>query len=179
MKKNKPLPDFVSGLGDSGRATADLAVMAVDNDPQRFRHLLDVCFAEQYPMSMRASRVAQLCCEKNPALIVPYLNEVIDKIAASSIPGVRRNFLKVLIEFIDIELVKDNGILAGLCFDLIADGSEPVALRYYGMVYLHKLSFLIPELASELTAILERNLETEESEGMKKRSLEIIHSIKG
>ena len=84
MPQNQ-IPDFIGGLGDSGRATADMAVLAIGNNPDYFKHLLDLCFSEPYPISMRASRVIQLFCEKNSEFIIPYLDEVILKISKAKV----------------------------------------------------------------------------------------------
>lgn len=175
--KSEEKPDFEAGLYDSSRNVADQAVAAVGNNPERFRTVLDLCFKEKYPMSMRAARVVQLCAEKNLQLILPYLNEISEKIVITKIEGVKRNFLKIFTEFIDFELLKDDGRLADACFKWLSDSKETVVVRYYCMNYCYNLCKYYPELKHELSAVLEQILPEETSGGMRKRAKEILQKL--
>lgn len=64
------MPDFEFGLYDSGRKTADMAVEAVGNDPERFALLVDMSFSKPYPLCMRAARWCSFVA-KNISLIMP------------------------------------------------------------------------------------------------------------
>jgi len=139
----------------SERVVADLAVSTLEQNPDEFRSLLDLCFLEQYPLSMRAARALQLYCEKHPESIYPYIEEVVLKILKSRIDGVKRNFLKIFAEYIDIEQISDPGPLLNACFDWLQDPRQKPALRIHAMNLIHKLGKKEPELLHELHVTLE------------------------
>jgi len=172
----KKLPDFVAGLGDSGRATADLAVVAIGNDAKNFEHLLELCFSQPYPTCMRTSHVVQLFCEKNPEFILPFLDEIIDKIAVSKIAGVKRNFLKIIAESIDFKLVKDNPTLLQISFDWLLSSKESPAIRYYCIHIITKLCSFEPDLKPEFKATLEFII-PEASKGLLNRALKTLKDL--
>jgi hypothetical protein len=149
-------PDYISILEmGSERAVADIAVKGLEEDPASLRDILDLCFLEKYPMSMRAARVAQLYCEKYPDAIYPYLDEVIEKSLNSKIGGVRRNFLKIFAEFIDINKINDPGNLLNTCFEWLLDGSVTPAIKIHAMGVIYKIGRKEPEILQELAATIE------------------------
>ena len=172
----KKMPDFIAGLGDSGRATADLAVVAIANDADNFRHLLDISFSEPYPIGMRAARVAQLFCEKNPEFIIPYLDEIIERICHTKVEGVKRGFLKIIADSVDFKLVKDNSNLLQLAFDCLVSPTEAVAIRYYCIIICEKFCQYEPDLKPELKASLEFCM-TEASPGFCNRALKVLKKL--
>jgi hypothetical protein len=149
-------PDFKSILDmGSERVVADLVVNVLESDPGFFRSLLDLCFLEQYPLSMRAARAAQLYCEKHPEEIYPFIDKVVDKTIQSNIKGVRHNFLKIFAEFIDIEKITDPGPLLNTCFEWLLDARLTPAVRVYSIGVIYKLGLKEPELLHELEATIE------------------------
>jgi len=156
-------PDFKTILEmGSERAVADLAVKAIEDVPESFRDVLELCFLEKYPLSMRAARVVQLYCDKCPEAIYPYLDEAVEKTIRSQIGGVRRNFLKIFSEFIDLERISDPGPLLNTCFEWLLDASIPPSIRIYSMDLIFKLGLKEPGLHHELKATIE--IISEESE---------------
>ena len=163
-------------LSDSGRATANSAVGAVQDDPERFRLLMNISFREPYPACMRAARVAQLCCERNPSLIVPYLDEVVAQIAKTPVGGVKRNFLKVVNEFSGPEKIGDPGLLVQLCFDWLMSPKEDAAVRMHCAEILYKLSLKEPGLQPELISVL-RFVKDEGSTGFRNACKKILKKL--
>ena len=138
----------------SERVVADLAVKTIENCPESFRDLLDLCFIEQYPLSMRAARAAQLYCEKYPDAIYPFLDEVVEKTIKSQIGGVRRNFLKIFADFIDLERLIDPGPLLNTCFEWLLDRNITPAIKIHAMGVIFKLGLKEPVLLQELAATI-------------------------
>lgn len=172
----KKIPDFISGLGDSGRATANLAVLAIDNDAENFKRLLGICFTEPYPICMRASRVIQLFSETNAEFIVPFLDQIIENIAHSHQEGVKRNFLKIIAQHIDFNLVKDNSMLMQIAFDWLVSPKEAVAVRYYCIIICEKFCKYEPDLIPELKASLEYCLH-ESPAGFCNRAVKVLKKL--
>jgi hypothetical protein len=139
----------------SERAVADLAVATLEGHPESFPEMLALCFLEKYPLSMRASRVVQLYCEKYPESLYPWLEETIDRVLLSRIDGVKRNFVKVFAEFIDLDRLQDPGKLLNTCFEWLQDPGQKPALRIHAMALIFKLAKKEPELLHELKATLE------------------------
>jgi hypothetical protein len=172
----KQFPDFIGGLWDSGRNTAEAAVVAIGNDPDNFKHLLDICFSEPYPICMRASRVIQMFCEKHPEFILPYLDEVIDHIAQAKVEGVKRNFLKLITESVDFNLLKDNSKLLQMVFDWVVSPKEAISVRYYSIFICKKFCDCEPDLIPEFKAMLEFML-TESSAGLRSTAKKVLKKL--
>jgi hypothetical protein len=157
-------PDFKSILDmGSERVVADLAVKVIENNPESFRDMLDLCFLEQYPLSMRAARATQLYCEKYPEAICPYLDEAVDKTIRSEIAGVRHNFLKIFATFIDLERLSDPGPLLNTCFKWLLNARLTPAVRIHSMGVIYKLGLKEPGLHHELALTIELMMEEGET----------------
>jgi hypothetical protein len=139
----------------SERVVADLAVKTIEENPDSFREMLDLCFLEKYPLSMRAARAVQLYCEKHPEAIYPFLDEAVDKTIRSTIKGVRHNFLKIFAEFIDINKINDPGPLLNTCFEWLTDRNITPAIKIHSMGVIYKLGLKEPALLHELAATIE------------------------
>jgi len=149
-------PDFLKILEmGSERAVADMAVMALEDQPAAFPGLLSLCFLEKYPLSMRASRVVQLYCEKYTESLSPYMDEVIENVLRSKIDGVKRNFVKIFAEFIDLDRIAEPGRLLDACFKWLQDPAQKPALRIHSMTLIYKLAKKEPEILHELKVTLE------------------------
>ncbi len=148
--------DFTSILAmGSERVVADLAVKVMEEHPESLRDMLDICWLEKYPMSMRAARAAQLYLELHHEAICPYLDEIVDKILHTRIDGVRRNFLKVLADFVDTDRITDQGILLNACFDWLLDGGMTPGTKIHAMTIIYKMGLKEPDLLKELASSIE------------------------
>jgi hypothetical protein len=156
-------PDFKS-IFDMGseRVVADLAIRVIENNPESFKDVLDLCFLEKYPLSMRAARTIQLYCEKYPEAIYPYLEEAVEKTIRSQIAGVRHNFLKIFALFIDLDKLNDPGPLLNTCFEWLLDARLTPAVRIHSMGVIYKLGLKEPELLHELELTIELLMEEAE-----------------
>lgn len=134
----------------SNRAVADMAVDAIVNNRELFRDALDLCLLDEYPASMRAARVVQLYCEKDPEAIYPCLDEITPKILSSKIDGVKRNFLKIYGEFIDIRRLSEPGPLLNACFTWLLDSREKPAVRIHAAGVIYRIADGDPDLLNEL-----------------------------
>jgi hypothetical protein len=172
----KQFPDFIGGLWDSGRNTAEVAVVAIDDNPDYFKQLLDICFSEPYPISMRASRVIQMFCEKNPEFILPYIEQVIENIAVSKVEGVKRSFLKLIAESVDFNLLKDNSRLLQMVFDWVVSPKEAISVRYYCIFICKKFCDYEPDLIPEFKAMLEFSL-SESSKGLCSTAVKVLKKL--
>jgi len=155
--KNSKEADRIKELleTDSSRAVADMAVIAVGNDPAAFSVAMEICLNASYPVNMRAARVVSLSAGIHPELLSPYLKEITRHILTQKNDGVKRGLMKAVIDSANIEEIPDSGLLIDHCFGLILDSDKPYAWRVYAMDIVHKASVSIPELAEELQQTLE------------------------
>ena len=138
----------------SERAVADVAVNAMKSDKESFHVVLEMCFTEKYPLSMRAARVIQLYCERNNSFLLERLDEILERSLNSRVEGVKRNFLKILNEFVDFQYLKASGFLLNRCFELLMDASEKPSIRNYCLMLLYKYAVEEKDIARELHEIL-------------------------
>ncbi|MHC1706035.1 MAG: hypothetical protein AB9842_00800 [Bacteroidales bacterium] len=139
----------------SERRVADLAVNAIQGNKDRFDFVLEMCFTLKYPMCMRAARVIQLYCERDLSFFIPRLDEIMKQALSSEVEGVRRNFLKIVDDFVDFKLISDSGFLLDKCFELLMDPSEKPAIRNHCLHLVHKFALTEEVLARELEEVLE------------------------
>jgi len=164
---------LLSILPDSLRRTADMAVIFVLEHPETFRDFVDASLAQEYPMSMRASRVVHLCAIEAPELIRPYLGELVEVLPELHDVSVIRNFLDLLDPFVDELNEEQTGLLVSYCFGNVEDASQAIAIRVLSLKLLYLVSRRIPEIKPELLAIIQYNL-PESTPAFKAQSRQII-----
>lgn len=153
-----PQLDFPSILSDSSRSLMDYAAIMVGDDPVLFKELLDLAYQQEPPLCMRAARVADLCCERNPSLVRPYLVPMIRNLPALKDMSVKRIFLHILIRHSWVEEEEAMGTLVDTLFKWLMDDSQAVAIKAYAMVILENISRVLPDLRFEMMAVLEETI---------------------
>ena len=151
---------------DSSRLNADLLVEKFEEDPDVFETILSVMYQDTYPLSMRAGRVIWLIGEKYPDFVQPYLPDMIAKLPAFKVEGVRRNIL-ALIEECPLPKI-DLGSLFDYCYTALENDKEPISVRGYSITILYEISRLEPQLKPELINFLE-SLMPNDSAGIETR----------
>lgn len=170
-------PEIIqSALSDSHRRTAEMVAEAAGKDPVIFRHILTFCWEKPYPVSMRAARVVEFCCEANPDILLPYLDEVLEKFPSSPVVGVRRGFLKVFSGHFGLSHIAEPGPLLNLCFDRMVDINEAYAIRVYAMEIIYRYCQIEPDLKPELKSTIEFILE-EAPPSIRSRGRRILKKI--
>jgi hypothetical protein len=149
---------LLSLLPDSLRRTADMAVIFIMEHPQVFGEFIEASLAQEYPLSMRASRVVHLCAIEQPSLIRPYLRSIIEVMPVLHDQSVARNFLYLFDQFIDELSEEDVGRLLSFCYASIEDLSKTNAVRTLSLKLLYVISQRFPEIKPELVSIIHYNL---------------------
>lgn len=163
-------------LPDSLRRTADLAAQFVLENPETFPDLLDASLAQEYPLSMRASRVVYLCATADPDLIRPYLGELVEKMPELHDRSVIRNFLHLFDDFVGELSEEELGKLLHLCFEYVEDISQTIAIRTYGLRLLYLISQRVPEIKPEVISII-RFHSPEAPAGFQAQAYQIIRKL--
>ena len=154
-------------LYDSRRVVIEIAVKAIEEHPEQLKEMLKLCY-KSYPISMRAARVIQLYCEKYPNSILPFISILTDELLKTKVDGVKRSFLKILIEMVDVKDIYNAGLVLNKCLDWLLSDKETIAVRAYSIDLLIKFAKKEPGLKNELILIFE-NLPLEEYSSLKVR----------
>jgi hypothetical protein len=163
-------------LPDSLRHTADLAAQFVLDHPETFQEFIDASLAQEYPISMRASRVVYLCSVSSPELIRPWLQEILGSLPFLTDRSVIRNFLHIFDNFIP-ELSEDNlGLLLSYCFDNMEKPSGSIAIRAYSLKLLYLISQRIPDIKPEVLSIM-RHHYPESEPAIQAQAIQIIRKL--
>ena len=146
--------DIYELLFDSSRRTADVAAGLVGSRPELFEKMLEFTLREEKPFAQRGSRVIYLCAHNHPELIRPHLKGIIKDFNTYKDESLKRNFAKLLTEFVGELDENSKSILIGLSFEWVLSPSEKVAMKIYGLDILYNLTKLYPELKSELISYI-------------------------
>lgn len=165
--------DIRGALFDSSRSAAEMTTEAIGHNESHFKVVLEISLEDKYPLSMRAARVVQMCCSNYPELILPYLNEIIDKLKDFKVDGVKRSLLKLISEGINLKEIEQNGKLACICFDMLMNPKEAIAIRNYSLDILFKIAEFEPDLKQEIEPILETMM-LEDSTGLKNKAKRLL-----
>jgi hypothetical protein len=173
MENPNQINDYTGKLVDSSRLLADILVSDIGNDLLKFDEMLRIAFRDEYPVSMRAARVISLVAERNRELIDPYIPIITDMIIKCRVDGVKRSFLKILAETPAQFDEKTIGKITDMAFKWIDDPKQAIAVRYYCIDILLKISSDYPEIGMELSEIL-KNMIVDTSSGLKSKSRKVL-----
>ena len=163
-------------LPDSSRITADMAVEFIIEHPEMLRDFIDASLLQEYPLSMRASRVVHLYGQVNPAFIRPHLKEILDALQSLHDQSVIRCFLHIFDAFIQDLPDAELGQLLRLCFDYLEDLTAAIAVRVYSLKLLYLISRRLPEIKPEIIAIIHYHL-PESTSAFKSQARQIIGKL--
>ena len=126
----------------------------IGNNQKKFDQLMRLFFLGDYRLSQRTAWVMSECVEEYPFLIRPHLRKLVSHISGTgNHPAVKRNSLRLL-QFIEVPAGL-KGKLVSICFDLLVDKREPVAIKAFAMTVLANLIENEPDLCRELKIIIE------------------------
>lgn len=120
-----------------------------------FAAVLEVAWRQEYPSGMRAARVADIACERNPELIRPHLLRIVREVPGLRDMSVKRVFMHILVRH---SWVDDEEAMGGLVDALIRwliDDNQAIAVKAYSMMILENVVAILPDLSGEITAVLE------------------------
>lgn len=143
---------------DTSRSMADIAITEVAKNPELFIQAWEITLRDEYPISMRAARIVDECAEKNPKLIVPFIDEMLTRLTEFKTDGVKRGFLRFFVKTKMKLSLKQRGYLVNACFDFLASTSSSRAIRAYSLIIIYDISKSEKYLKSELLDIIEEGI---------------------
>ena len=134
----------------SGRFDVKEVVFKIKNDPKTFnfytQHLM-----EEFDTSWKAAWIINHASWKEDNRITPFISDIINSIKGKK-DGHQRELLKIVAKQ---RLSEDQvGYFYDVCINLWQDVNKQPAVRYYCMIFIHKICEKYPELENELEHLL-------------------------
>ena len=164
-------------LAEHSRKQAEKIAKWIGNKPDRFATFIHLFLHDEYRVVQRAAWVLSVVAEKHYELDKPWLPQMIAKMQQPGVHvAVKRNVVRIL-QFLEIpeEL---HGDVMNVCFEMLADPKETIAVRAFSMTVLADLSKYYPDIKHELIAIIEDQLEQGASPGFIARSKKLLKELR-
>lgn len=144
-------------------------------DKNRFDDLMQIFFSSDYRLNQRAAFAINICYDKKPDIITPYLEKLVKNLKRKGLhDAVKRNTVRIL-QF--IELNEDlQGEIYDICFNYLTSKDEPIAVKAFSMRVLANVCQNYPELKNELIPIIE-DMIPHGSSGIKNRGKKILKEL--
>jgi hypothetical protein len=170
--------DFPSILTDSSRSLMDYTAAMIGDDQKLFGDLLELAYQQKSPLCMRAARVADACCERNPDLIRPHLLKMVRSLPDLKDMAVKRVFMHILVRDSWVEDDEAMGKLVDTLFLWIGDERQAISVQAYALVILENIAGILPDLKFELIAVLEETLTFWDSPGLQNLGKKMIKRLR-
>lgn len=129
----------------------------IGENKERFAELARIFFDGDYRTMQCAAWPINHCVERNPALVYPYLERLVDMLARKDVHNaVRRNVARLL-QYVEISDDLQGKVYA-ICVDLVDDADEPVAVRVFALTVAARIAESEPDLLNELKLIVKKHL---------------------
>jgi 8-oxo-dGTP diphosphatase len=172
---NEELKTMISGIMERKEAEW-IANSAVEN-PVIFRKLIDYSFSDDDKLAFRSSWILAKVCDKEPAIIYPYLPEIVETLKNLNNESAQRSLLRIIsLSEMNKLSKKHHGLLTDHCFEALKSNFSSVAIKAYSMEILYKFSKIYPGLVHELSATINM-LQGEGSAGIIARGRMILRKL--
>ncbi|MBN1597101.1 MAG: hypothetical protein JW894_02310 [Bacteroidales bacterium] len=171
------MQNYESKLVESSKKLSDIMISDIGDDPERFLEMYRLAVRDEYPLSMRAGGIIAKIANKHVCTVQKLIPEIIEILPSIKVEGVKRGFLKMLIE-LPLEIDEDlSGQLADLAFEWISDSKQAIAIRAYSMDIIYNFSLKYHEIVPEFIAVLDE-VGRNGSAGLKQRCRKMIDQLK-
>jgi hypothetical protein len=129
----------------------------VGKDQSRFKQLMELFLEGESQPAQKSAWIIGHCAELHPELVNPWLKAMIKKMRQPGLHGaLKRNVVRIL-QFVDIPRGL-QGMVANLCFEIIASMEEPIAVRTFSITVLANIAREEPALRKELEIVVRQML---------------------
>ena len=157
------------------RENFPLIIHEFKNNQKNISSLAQIAFQSNHPKSWRAAWLMDKIHEEKPALVSPFIKEMIQQIKTEQNDGKKRHFLK-LISLGNIPS-EEQGFLFDYCLNAFCSEKEPLAVRVHAMQILYHISETEVELKPEVLAIIEHEMENHPSAGIVSRGRKLAKKL--
>jgi len=147
-------------LAEPSKKNTEYIASVVDNDLALFNEMMKLVYSNEPYVSGRAAWVVETIWLKYPSLIESYILQMIEFLPHAKYNNQRRHFTKIL-STIDLKQLDEEhlGILIDCCFTWLEEPQYPTAVKMFSMQILQNFVQLEPDIAPELIAIIENQME--------------------
>jgi hypothetical protein len=152
------------------------AVKYIGTDKKKIKELVHIFVTEGDDIARPASWVLSKIAEAHPDLLYPHLHDIISRLERPVVHnGIKRHVLKIL-EICSVP-EDEEGVVMNICFDVLSDVKEAVAIKVFAMSVLASLAKKYPDIKHELITILQNTLSLEATPGFKSRANKVIRAL--
>ncbi len=145
-------------LKEHSKENAERIAAWVVTSKKRLQEFIHIFLTDEYRVVQRAAHALGKIGNDHPELLEPHLDTLVKRMQEPDVHiAVKRNVVRVL-QNLDIP-EHLHGPVMNICFDLLADPNEAVAVRVFSMTVLDNLSMTYPEIRQELVAIIKDQME--------------------
>lgn len=139
-------------LAEHSKSQTAKIVDHVGDDADRFAELVRLLVGPNYRISQRAAWAVSNCIERHPELVKPHYGTLLKQLERDDAHvAVKRNVVRLL-QFVEIPK-RYEGRVFDACYNLLADVTEPIAVRCFSMAVAVNIAKDSPELMAELRAV--------------------------
>jgi hypothetical protein len=130
----------------------------IGDDRERFKQLMKCMLEGDQVLSQRAAWAMSECGIQYPALVKPYMKQLIGKLKEPGIhDAVKRNIVRVWAE---TKIPDDlSGEVYDICYAYLRAPDEPLGVKAFSITVLQNICLQYPELWDELKITLEEMLQ--------------------
>jgi len=153
----------------------DQIINYIGSSKAKMKSLMHFFFHDEWRYNQRASWAVLHIGLKNPQLLTPYLEQMVNQLKEPKHDAVVRNTMRI---FEDIDVPEDlEGPLLDIALVFMSDPKQAVAIRAFSMTVVENIVKRFPEIAPEIIAILQDQLEYECTPGFKSRAKRTLKSL--
>jgi hypothetical protein len=149
----------IAQLVNKGRSKQNISTIVhfVGNHPKRFAELVELLASPSPKVVFAASWAVTNCVQAQPQLAQPHFATLLQAAAQpTASENVKRSVVRSL-QFVEIPK-RYQGKAADLCFSMLENKKEAVAIRVFSMTVLANICLQNPDLRSEVIALIEADL---------------------
>lgn len=146
----------------------------VGADKKKLAKLMDIFLGDDRALSRRTGWILCYVNDEYPQNVQSYLEKMVAKMSE---PGMHVAVKRHVIRMLQTQQIPESlqGEVMTVCFDLLADPQETVAVRCFSMSVLDNLSKEYPEIRQELITTIQDQLEQETTAGFRSRAKKILN----
>lgn len=162
-------------LREHSKQQASKIANHIGHNKKRFAELMTIFLGDDKLLTQRSAWVVSHCIDIEHSLIIPYIEQVLKLLHKDTAVVIKRNVVRVL-QFVEIP----NHLLdlaAEKCFSMMESKEESIAVKVFSMTILGNICEKVPELAHELSLIIEDQMPYG-SAGFKSRGSKTLMKLK-
>lgn len=158
----------------TSRRQTDWVVTILSQRPQLLTELFRIIYSYNEPESRRAIWALDLLDEKEPELVEPFINEIIEQLKFNVHDAFKRHSLRILAR----HTLPEESLTRVFDFCLeIVTGNEATAAKVHAMDILYKLAKSEPALTNEVEAAISLG-SAEGSPGLKNCGAKMLRKLR-